>query len=154
MDFFTTLCWIRNDRHWKTYVQNRVNEIRKLTDRDLWRFCPGKENPADIPSRSCTAADLVNTDLWWNGQLFLRDSIDKWPNLPTTFEEQRANEELVRNPPVIMHTLTVTNDTDAGIVNLVKIIVLERFGSRLKLLRVTAIVRKFTSILIQRVRNH
>jgi len=49
--------------------------------------------------------------------------------------------------------LTVSNDAEAGIVNLEKLIVLERFGSMLKLLRVTAIVRKFASILIYRVRN-
>jgi len=60
-DSFTTLCWIKNDRPWKTYVQGRVNEICKLMDRDSWRFCPGKENPADIPSRSCQY--VVRNDL-------------------------------------------------------------------------------------------
>ena len=64
----------------------------------------------------------------------------------TTFDGERANEKLVKNPPVITHTLTVTDKVEAGIVNLEKIIVLERFGSMLKLSRVTVIVRKFTSI--------
>ena len=93
--------------------------------------------------------------MWWNGPSFLGESIDQWPNLPTTFDGERANKELVNNPPVITHTLPVTNNnkTEAGIVNLQKVIVLERFGSMLKLLRVTAIVRKFTSILIHRITN-
>jgi len=138
------LCWIKNDWPWKTYAQNK---IRKLTDRDLWRFCPGKENPA------CMAADFDRNDLWWNGPSFLGESIDQWPNLTTTFDGERANEELVKNPPVITHTLTVTNKAEASIVSLEKVIVLERFGSMLNLLRVTAIVRKFTSNLIHRVRN-
>ena len=71
-DSFTTLCWIQNERQWKTNVQRRVEEIRSLTNKDSWRFCPGVENPADIPSSSCMAADLVHNDLWWNGPLFLR----------------------------------------------------------------------------------
>ena len=32
VDSMTTLCWIRNDKHWKQYVQHRVNEVRKLSD--------------------------------------------------------------------------------------------------------------------------
>ena len=41
--------------------------------------------------------------------------------------------------------------TGAVFINLEKVIVLERFGSRLRLLRVTALVIKFTKILIQKV---
>jgi hypothetical protein len=39
-DSYTVLCWIRNDKTWKPYVQNRVKEIRELFDREKWRFCP------------------------------------------------------------------------------------------------------------------
>jgi len=42
---------------------------------------------------------------------------------------------------------------DAGIVNLGRVIVPERFGSRLKLLTVTALVIKFTKILILKVKD-
>ena len=30
--YYTVLCWIRNDKTWKPYVQNRVKEIRELFD--------------------------------------------------------------------------------------------------------------------------
>ena len=54
----TTLCWIRNERPWKQYVQHRVDEIRKLTSKNDWRHCPGKQNPADLPSRGVNAKEL------------------------------------------------------------------------------------------------
>ena len=152
-DSFTTLCWIKNECQWKTYVQRRVEKIRSLTDKDLWRFCPGVENPADIPSRSCTAADLVHNDLWWNGPSFLKAQIYQWPDLPTTYDREIAYEEFVKKRRVVTHALTVVDGTGAGIINLKKVIVLERFGSRLRLLRVTALVIKFTKILIQKVRD-
>ena len=62
-DSLTTLCWIRNDRPWKAYIQSRVNKIRQLTNKNNWKFCPGKANPADLPSRSCLAEDLARSDL-------------------------------------------------------------------------------------------
>ena len=31
----TTLCWVKNGRAWKQYVQHRVDEIRELTTKDV-----------------------------------------------------------------------------------------------------------------------
>ena len=51
-DSTLALCWIKvAERTWKPFVQNRANEIRKLTQIDSWRHCSGRDNPADIPSR-------------------------------------------------------------------------------------------------------
>ena len=86
VDSFTTLCWIKNDRPWKAYVQSRVNEIRQLINKNKWKFCPGKVNPADLPSRPCLAKDLIRSDLWWHGPSFLQQSDDHWPDMPTTFD--------------------------------------------------------------------
>lgn len=33
-DSMTALCWIKNERIWKQYVQHRVEEIRSLTSKD------------------------------------------------------------------------------------------------------------------------
>ena len=49
------LYWIRRqEREWKPFIQNQVNEIRKLTSVDEWYHCAGTENPADIPSRGAS----------------------------------------------------------------------------------------------------
>ena len=58
-DSMTVLCWLKNSRQWKQYVWARVEEIQRKTDIANWRFCPGIENPADIPSRSCRVSELV-----------------------------------------------------------------------------------------------
>ena len=41
VDSFTTLCWIKNRRPWKQYVQHRVDVIRKLTDIEKRDFVLG-----------------------------------------------------------------------------------------------------------------
>ena len=51
-DSLVAYFWIKQESHnWKQFVQNRVDEIRSLTPVESWRHCPGKDNPADIPSR-------------------------------------------------------------------------------------------------------
>ena len=37
-----------------------------------------KENPADLPTRGLTAADLELSELWWNGSAFLYEEKGEW----------------------------------------------------------------------------
>jgi len=93
VDSFTTLCWTKNKRHWKQYVQHRVNEIRHISEQQSWRHFPGSNNPTDLPSRSIDASDLVNNQLWWHGPTFLQGDSSTWPDLQTTFETEDANKQ-------------------------------------------------------------
>ncbi len=81
VDSTTVLCWIKNDKGWKQYVSHRVEEIRRLTNRDDWRHCPGTTNPADLPSRGMSGPDLSTAQTWWNGPQFLLLPESEWPNL-------------------------------------------------------------------------
>ena len=68
-----TLFWIRGTgKDWKPFVQHRVEEIRKLISADSWSHCPGKENPADLPSRGLTPAELATNKLWKYGSDWLQ----------------------------------------------------------------------------------
>ena len=78
VDSMTVLCWIRNLKPWKQYVMSRVQEIRAHTTPDSWRFCPGNQNPADIPSRGMSASELVSEKGWWNGPEFLFKEEREW----------------------------------------------------------------------------
>ena len=71
-DSTTTLQWIQNDKPWKQYVRQRVQEIRQLTPRERWRHCPGSENPADLPSRGLSVNELIKSQVWWEGPAFLK----------------------------------------------------------------------------------
>ena len=62
------LSWIKSNKSFKTFIQNRVAEIRKLSDLNNWYYCQSKLNPADvITRRSLTPCELINSDFWWHG---------------------------------------------------------------------------------------
>jgi len=72
VDSITVLCWIKQEKPWKQYAQNRVQEIRQGVAEAAWNYCPGAKNPADLPSRGLSGEELVENSLWWNGPEFLR----------------------------------------------------------------------------------
>ena len=72
-DSQVALFWIRGiGKDWKPFVQNRVDEIRKLTPVECWNHCPGRENPADLPSRGLTPTELATNQLWKCGPDWLK----------------------------------------------------------------------------------
>ena len=54
-------------KEWKQFVQNRVEEIRRLLPIECWHHCPGVSNPADIQPRGSKPSDLISNPLCWNG---------------------------------------------------------------------------------------
>ena len=73
------LYWISCDEEWKQFVKNRVNEVRSLISQDSLRFCPGTDNPADIPTRGIASSGLENNELWLNGPRWLKTGEENWP---------------------------------------------------------------------------
>ena len=90
-----------NRGEWKQFVKHRVNEILKLSDKGDWRYCPSRENPADIGSRGTSASELKQNVLWWQGPAWLTEPEESWPSegsvSPTTEsrEEERTTSILV-----------------------------------------------------------
>ena len=77
------LFWIRStEREWKQFIQNRIDKVRKLILPKAWNFCPGRLNPADLPTRGVKTRDLKNSEIWWQGPKFLRESEEAWPKQP------------------------------------------------------------------------
>ena len=81
LDSITALYWIKGEKEWSQFVQNRVNEILRLTTREQWNHCPGGENPADLGSRGVTATTIKNSRLWWQGPEWLSRMPDEWPSM-------------------------------------------------------------------------
>ena len=94
VDSIAVLCWITNNKVWRPYVQNRVNSILSLSSKDDWYHCPGKLNPADLPSRG--KPNL--SSLWWEGPRFLKLPQSEWPQHkteqlpPCVLSEERKSE--------------------------------------------------------------
>ncbi|XP_003370011.1 Pao retrotransposon peptidase superfamily [Trichinella spiralis] len=134
-----TLCWIRNvARTWKPFVKNRVESIHELVKPEDWRYCPTKDNPADVITRGTTLRKLKDNHLWWNGPKWLDDE-SQWPKerlqRTVTKEIQNIIEE-ERRPTVIMLNVNVT---------IPPIFEFEKFGNFEKMLRLTAYCNRFVS---------
>ena len=69
----------------------------------------------------------------------MKGSLEVWPDIPTKYASTDANEELVRNIPGIVYSLPTLNDA-MGSIDRKAVIDIDRYSSKLKLLRVTAVV--------------
>lgn len=151
VDSMTTLCWIKNEKHWKQYVQHRVEEIRRLSPRHAWRYCPGPMNPADLPSRGVSAKELSSKKSWWNGPEFLLTPPSEWPpDDPSTRVNDQALQEAAKFSPTITHSMVnkETNNPEKGVDQIIQV---EQYSSLQRLLRVTATVLRFIRRLKMRV---
>ena len=106
-DCITALCWIKGEREWSQFVQNRVKEILRLTTREQWNHCPGVENPADLGSRGVTATTIKNSSLWWQGPEWLSTVPEKWPSMnvePTPKSQVEIRGSPSENTPLAAET--------------------------------------------------
>ena len=49
------------------FYGTRVMEIIALKNSDIWFWCPGPLNPADLLTRSGSTLELINSDFWLQG---------------------------------------------------------------------------------------
>jgi hypothetical protein len=139
-DSLTTF-WIKGDKVWKQYVRHWVEEILKLTSKEEWRFCPGKLNPADLPSCGLTGKELVESKVWWNNPEFLYSTETEWPTSPVDITpDEDACIEMVKRLPNVSHSLVNANLSTA---DLDQIIDSSRYNNLNKSLQITAYVLRF-----------
>ena len=89
------LAWIKNKDKVKTFIANRVQEIRNNTDVSKWQHISGKLNPADHVSRGIPACDL--NVFWLTPPAFLSDPENHWNSLSnkeeTSVTMETSNDE-------------------------------------------------------------
>lgn len=74
-----TLQYINNETRVKTYVANRVGEIRDASQPCQWRNCPGCLSPADEASCGIKAHQFLMSKRWFKGPAFLTKPKEDWP---------------------------------------------------------------------------
>ena len=72
----------------------RVLKIRDTLEGACWLFCPGVQNPADIPTRGSYLKDDDIKELWFKGPPFLQLSQEDWPSTKNPEYESHCLAEL------------------------------------------------------------
>ena len=133
-DSTVSLAWIKgNPNNWKPFVANMVIEIQSLTDPAVWFHCPGKDNPADLTTRSVYAQELVKSDMWLRGPFWLSQPVEYFPKLGHSQLPDTFSEEVVTRDVVSLHTAS-----QEGLLML-----FNKWGSLTKTWRVLAWVCRF-----------
>ena len=114
------LAWIKSKEKLKTFIANRIQEIRNNTDVSKWQHISGKVNPADHVSQRIPACDI--NVLWLTPPAFLSDPESHWKNSLGNKEETNV-------------TMETSNDEC--------IIDVSRFSKWTKLMRSVAVVIRF-----------
>ncbi|UYV84330.1 hypothetical protein LAZ67_X001862 [Cordylochernes scorpioides] len=140
-DSTTALAWIKRDMNWSVFVAGRVKKIRQNSSITDWRHVPGKENPADIPSRGASISQLITTR-WWEGPVWLKKEEQFWTQSVEKESIEEVNSELRK--AVVTHFNIEKRDMLAKIT---------QFSNYHKILRMVAYWRRFRDWL-QRKRSN
>ena len=131
------LYWITSrNKVWFRFVQNRVKEIRENIPNALWKFCPGADNPADIPSREADLGKSEKRNKWLHRPELLNCSSTFWPTIPDLVA--RGVNDLQNNEA----SGNVNPITD-NVLNIEKTIDKHSLHSFKKLIMVTSYVLRF-----------
>ncbi|XP_068670171.1 uncharacterized protein [Montipora foliosa] len=134
---------VGEEREWKQFVRNRVNEIRNLVPASRWQQYNGKDNPADIPSRGLSPVELSRCPLWKEGPKWLICFTEDTKNVFNSthipeecFVEVRTEEKVKCQTS----SLFLASTEPCGIAQIMRA---EDISDLQRLLRVTALVLKF-----------
>ncbi|XP_029178110.1 uncharacterized protein LOC114945917 [Nylanderia fulva] len=142
-DSTIALAWLRqHPSKWTTYVANRVAEVQNNLPSARWKHVPSKDNPADCASRGLLASELLTHPLWWTGPPWLKRPLTSWPAhdvaIPLFSDAiQKISSEVKKSP--VLH-IEGSEEWD----------LMYKFSSWTKLVRVTAYVHRFLSLLVKK----
>lgn len=133
-DSSIVLSWVNSpSSRWKTFVAHRVGEIHDYTTASQWHHVRSENNPADLISRGCNPPLLLKSELWWEGQHWLKMEKDKWPEEKSS-TTAIAKGSLEEKPKV--STATTVNDVE-------RFVLITKYSSLERLLHITVYIMRW-----------
>ena len=105
-DSQNVLHWLTTTKAPKRFVLSRVEEIKQLTSRLPWRYCPTDDNPADLLTRGISAQAYLGNQLWDAGSAWLPNR-EKWPTWEFSQSTLQMSPEYADDKPT--QTTTVSS---------------------------------------------
>ena len=134
------LSWLASVKPQRQFIKNRIEEIKSLCGDNVWRYCPTKDNPADLLTRGITSEELQQNEIWFSGPKWL-NSKDDWPTWNGNNVTSSVCTTMSENDDKIE---TMENNQNVCI-GIGEIIDIERYNSYRKLTRITAYVMRFAT---------
>ncbi|XP_066925606.1 uncharacterized protein [Clytia hemisphaerica] len=146
------LCWIKGNRKtWKPWVENRVVSARKVVQKEDWHHIPGKDNPADIPTRMVPQFKDAFSFFFLSNESSLLDTdksdvLSEARNRFVDFDGRSSYDPFECKDEVLSSvSFLFTTDKSDNDIGLSKIIDVGRYSTLQKLIKVTALVYRFVS---------
>ncbi|XP_066925113.1 uncharacterized protein [Clytia hemisphaerica] len=137
--------WIKSDSVDsinEVFVKNRVRDIKKLLNDSIeLRLVPSKQNPSDYVTKEGKSKNVID-NLWLHGPHFLTKPESEWPVLKCGDKFSDDTGCNVIETEIQVSTVDFTDLVDTT-----------KFSDVTRLLRVIALVGKYTSKLLQRARE-
>lgn len=147
-DSKVSLSWVKGVRkEFQTFVQNRVDEIRRKIAPEKWFYCRTDQNPADLLTRADN--DGLSQSLWWHGPEFFQSS-DVYCDQPPERGEDEIREFDHEVKVQKSTTALVNSNENTSIDNVIDI---SKYGDVLRLFRVTACVLRFVNNLKNKIKK-
>ena len=107
-DSKVTVAWISAvEKEDRTYVENRVQKIRKTADVCKWLYCNTKENPVNLVARSKIFEIFRKIKFWFEGPEFLKQ---KWTfenrDFQTSFDVENVFSQELKTCALFISNLT------------------------------------------------
>ena len=135
-DSTITLAWIAGESYrWKTFVANRVEEIRNLIPPENWHHVSTDSNPADLVSRGTTPSILQDSKLYWHGPDYdISSQLHPQNQVLSETEIEAINlEKKIQVTALVVNSPNIFED------------LISHISDYHKLLRITAYVQRFMS---------
>ena len=129
----------------KNLVQNRFDIIKKVVKPYNWHHISSSDNQAIIATRKCQLNSIFNNKLWWFGHEFLLRNKESWPKYKFVSEvTDELRSDAKSNVAVNVEFIDHPKQKISAIINI------NKYGSLIKVLKISFYVLKFVNIIYQK----